>query len=308
MFNRPKKITQSLTRTREGFFGKITSLLTGQGEVNEGFWEHLEELLIQADVGVETTVELVDRLRQRVAKERIRESGKVEAALKDELVKLLEPTSAAVAPVAPGPKTGIFVILVVGVNGTGKTTSIAKLAHYYHEKGQKVVLAAADTFRAAAIEQLQIWGKRAGAEVIAHQSGADPAAVAFDAMQAATARGAGVLVVDTAGRLHTKHNLMEELKKVRRVINKQMPEAPHQVLLVIDATTGQNAVSQARVFTEAVTVSGIVLSKLDGTAKGGAAFSIAKELALPILFVGTGEAMEDWAEFDPREFVEGLFA
>ena len=199
-------------------------------------------------------------------------------------------------------------ILVVGVNGTGKTTSIAKLAHYYHEKGQKVVLAAADTFRAAAIEQLQIWGKRAGAEVIAHQSGADPAAVAFDAIQAATARGAGVLVVDTAGRLHTKHNLMEELKKVRRVINKQMPEAPHQVLLVIDATTGQNAVSQARVYTEAVTVSGIVLSKLDGTAKGGAAFSIAKELALPILFVGTGETMEDWAEFDPQEFVEGLFA
>lgn len=308
MFNRPKKITQSLTRTREGFFGKITSLLTGQGEVNEGFWVHLEELLIQADVGVETTVDLVDRLRQRAAKERIREPGKVEATLKDELVKLLEPTSAAVAPVAPGPKTGIFVILVVGVNGTGKTTSIAKLAHYYHEKGQKVVLAAADTFRAAAIEQLQIWGKRAGAEVIAHQSGADPAAVAFDAMQAATARGAGVLVVDTAGRLHTKHNLMEELKKVRRVINKQMPEAPHQVLLVIDATTGQNAVSQARVFTEAVAVSGIVLSKLDGTAKGGAAFSIARELGLPILFVGTGEKLEDWAEFDPREFVEGLFA
>jgi fused signal recognition particle receptor len=309
MFNRPKKLTQSLTRTREGFFGKITSVLTGQGEVNEGFWEHLEELLIQADIGVETTVELVDRLRQRAAKERIREAGKVEAALKDELVKLLEPKSAAKTsmPMAPGPKTGVFVILVVGVNGTGKTTSIAKLAHYYHEQGQKVVLAATDTFRAAAIEQLQIWGKRAGAEVIAHQSGADPAAVAFDAMQAATARGAGVLVVDTAGRLHTKHNLMEELKKVRRVINKQMPEAPHQVLLVIDATTGQNAVSQARVFTEAVTVSGIVLSKLDGTAKGGAAFAIAKELALPILFVGTGEKMEDWAEFDAREFVAGLF-
>jgi fused signal recognition particle receptor len=304
MFNRPKKLTQSLTRTREGFFGKITSLLTGQGEVNEGFWEHLEELLIQADVGVETTVELVDRLRQWAAKERIREAGRVEAALKDELVKILAPKSVAVAP---APKTGTFVILVVGVNGTGKTTSIAKLAHYYHEKGEKVVLAAADTFRAAAIEQLQIWGKRAGAEVIAHQSGADPAAVAFDAMQAATARGAGVLVVDTAGRLHTKHNLMEELKKVRRVINKQMPEAPHQVLLVIDATTGQNAVSQARVFTEAVTVSGIVLSKLDGTAKGGAAFAIASELALPILFVGTGEKMEDWAEFDAREFVEGLF-
>ncbi len=305
MFNRSRKLTQSLTRTREGLFGKISNLFTGQGEVNEGFWEHLEELLIQADIGVETTVDLVDRLRQLAAKERIREAGRVEAALKDELVRLLQPKPEEATPM---PKAGIFVILVVGVNGTGKTTSIAKLAHYYHERGHKVVLAAADTFRAAAIEQLQIWGKRAGAEVIAHQPGADPAAVAFDAVQAATARGAGVLVIDTAGRLHTKHNLMEELKKVRRVINKQMPEAPHQVLLVIDATTGQNAVSQARVFTEAVTVSGIVLSKLDGTAKGGAAFAIAKELGLPILFAGTGEKMEDWAEFDAREFVEGLFA
>ena len=224
-------------------------------------------------------------------------------ALKDELVRCWSPRGWRFRA---SPKAGIFVILVVGVNGTGKTTSIAKLAHFYREQGQKVVLAAADTFRAAAIEQLQIWGKRAGAEVIAHQPGADPAAVAFDALQAATARGAGVVIMDTAGRLHTKHNLMEELKKVRRVIDKQSPDAPHQVLLVIDATTGQNAVSQARVFTEAVTVNGIVLSKLDGTAKGGAAFAIARELGMPILFAGTGEQMEDWAEFDAREFVEGL--
>ena len=204
------------------------------------------------------------------------------------------------------PASGPLVILVVGVNGTGKTTSIAKLARFYRARGQKVILAAADTFRAAAIDQLQIWGQRAGAEVIAHQPGADPAAVAFDALQAATARGAGVVIVDTAGRLHTKHNLMEELKKVRRIIARQSPDAPHQVLMVIDATTGQNALAQAHVFTEAVTVNGIVLSKLDGTAKGGAAFAIARELDIPILFAGTGEQMDDWAEFDAREFVEGL--
>lgn len=304
MFNRPRKLTQSLTRTREGFFGKISGILAGRGEVGEDLWDRLEELLIQADVGVETTVDVVARLRQRAAKDRIREAARVEDALKEELVRLLEQQGAR--PLSK-PASGPLVILVVGVNGTGKTTSIAKLAYYYKSGGNRVVLAAADTFRAAAIEQLQIWGQRAGADVVAHQPGADPAAVAFDALQSAVAKKADVLIVDTAGRLHTKHNLMEELKKIRRVLSKQVSDAPHQVLLVIDATTGQNAVSQARVFTEAVAVSGIVLSKLDGTAKGGAAFAIARELRLPILYVGTGEQMDDWAEFSAREFVDGLF-
>ncbi len=304
MFNRPKKLTHGLTRTREGFFDKIAGLLSGKGEVNEEMWERLEELLIQADVGVETTVELVEKLRARAARERIRDASRVTDALKAELVTLLD--AGKRSPMG-APTADPLVILVVGVNGTGKTTSIAKLAHYYRGKGNKVVLAAADTFRAAAIEQLQVWGQRAGADVVAHQAGADPAAVAYDALQSATAKGAGVLIIDTAGRLHTKHNLMEELKKVRRVIAKLSPDAPHQVLLVIDAVTGQNAVAQARVFTEAVAVSGIVLSKLDGTAKGGAAFSIARELRVPILYAGTGEGIDDWSEFDAREFVDGLF-
>jgi len=299
-----KKIAQSLTRTREGFFGKIMGLLAGRGQINEELWERLEELLIQADVGVETTIQLVGHLRQRAAKERLKEAARVEEYLKQELISLLEEQKAPPLPALPPVP---LVIMVVGVNGTGKTTSIAKLAYEYRRQGKKVLLAAADTFRAAAIEQLQIWGQRAGAEVIAHQSGADPGAVVFDAVQAAIARKADVLIVDTAGRLHTKHNLMEELKKVRRVIAKQIPEAPHQVLLVLDATTGQNALAQARVFTEAVTVNGIILAKLDGTAKGGAAFAIVKELGLPILYVGTGEGLEDLAPFNAREFVESLF-
>jgi len=299
-----KKIAQSLTRTREGFFGKIMGLLAGRGQINEELWERLEELLIQADVGVETTIQLVGHLRQRAAKERLKEAARVEEYLKQELISLLEEQKAPPLPALPSVP---LVIMVVGVNGTGKTTSIAKLAYEYRRQGKKVLLAAADTFRAAAIEQLQIWGQRAGAEVIAHQSGADPGAVVFDAVQAAIARKADVLIVDTAGRLHTKHNLMEELKKVRRVIAKQIPEAPHQVLLVLDATTGQNALAQARVFTEAVTVNGIILAKLDGTAKGGAAFAIVKELGLPILYVGTGEGLEDLAPFNAREFVESLF-
>lgn len=305
MFNQPRRLSHGLTRTRESFFGKIAGLLSGKGEVGEEHWERLEELLIHADVGVETTVKLVGALRARAAREHIHEAARVTEALKAELVALLEVSGPATAS---APATGPLVILVVGVNGTGKTTSIAKLAHYYRGKGSKVVLAAADTFRAAAIEQLQVWGQRAGADVVAHQAGADPAAVAYDALQSAIAKGAGVLIIDTAGRLHTKHNLMEELKKVRRVIAKLSPDAPHQVLLVIDAVTGQNAVTQARVFTEAVAVSGIVLSKLDGTAKGGAAFSIARELKVPILYAGTGEQMDDWSEFDAREFVEALFA
>ena len=329
MFNRfrksePKKLEQSLTRTRESVFGRIARLFGGRGEVGEALWESLEELLIQADVGVPTTIALVERLRQRAAKEKLGQAA-VQQALQEELLRMLQvpsPQSPVPSPKAqvPGPRpqpatgerrpeTGkLFVILVVGVNGTGKTTSIAKLARYHQQQGRKVLLAAADTFRAAAEEQLTVWGQRVGADVIAHQPGADPGAVVFDALQAAFARKADVLIIDTAGRLHTKYNLMEELKKIKRVVQKQVPDAPHQVLLVIDATTGQNALVQARQFTQAVEVTGIVLAKLDGTAKGGIAFAIVQELGIPIQFVGTGEKLDDWAEFDAGEFVSALFA
>jgi fused signal recognition particle receptor len=329
LFNRfrksePKKIEQSLTRTRESVFGRIARLFGGRGEVGEALWESLEELLIQADVGVPTTVALVERLRQRAAKEKLGQAA-VQQALQEELRGMLGvpsskfqvPSSRGQVPsLKPQPATGdrrpetgkLFVILVVGVNGTGKTTSIAKLARYHQQQGRKVLLAAADTFRAAAEEQLTVWGQRVGADVIAHQPGADPGAVVFDALQAAFARKTDVLIIDTAGRLHTKYNLMEELKKIKRVVQKQVPEAPHQVLLVIDATTGQNALVQARQFTQAVEVTGIVLAKLDGTAKGGIAFAIVRELGIPIQFVGTGEKLDDWAEFDTGEFVGTLFA
>ncbi len=329
MFNRfrksePKKIEQSLTRTRDSVFGRIAKLFGGRGEVGEALWESLEELLIQADVGVPTTIALVEHLRQRAAKEKLGQDA-VQQALQEELLRMLQVPSPK--SLVPSPRTqpatgdvrsatgdlkpaasGLLIILVVGVNGTGKTTSIAKLARYHQQQGRQVLLAAADTFRAAAEEQLTVWGQRVGADVIAHQPGADPGAVVFDALQAAFARQTDVLIIDTAGRLHTKYNLMEELKKIKRVVQKQVPDAPHQVLLVIDATTGQNALVQARQFTQAVEVTGIVLAKLDGTAKGGIAFAIVQELGIPIQFVGTGEKLDDWAEFEAGEFVSALFA
>ncbi|MDH7485373.1 MAG: signal recognition particle-docking protein FtsY [Anaerolineae bacterium] len=299
-----QKIQQSLSRTRQGFFGRIGGLL-GQGDIGEETWEELEELLILADVGVNTALPLVERLRQRVARERIRSADGAQAILREELIHILN----AHPPVADSLDRLLTVVLVVGVNGSGKTTSIAKLARYYQNRGKRVVLGAADTFRAAAIEQLKIWGQRVGADVIAHQPGSDPGAVVYDAIRASQeSRHADVLIVDTAGRLHTKYNLMEELKKLRRVAAKQVHRAPHEVFLVLDATTGQNALSQARVFKDAVDITGIILTKLDSTAKGGIVFAIVQELGLPIRFVGTGEKIEDFAEFDAQAFVEGLFA
>jgi fused signal recognition particle receptor len=301
VFRREKKIEQSLNRTRRSFFGRISRLL-GQGEINDELWEELEGLLIQADVGVATTIDLVRAMRDQSDREGLLEVTLVEEALRQRLVEILgrpyKPTYA---------KDGLWVILVVGVNGSGKTTSIAKLAHYHQERGRKVVLAAADTFRAAATEQLEIWGRRLEADVVAHQPGADPAAVVYDAIQAGQARGADTLIVDTAGRLHTKYNLMQELKKIHRVVKKQIVVAPQETLLVLDATTGQNALSQARYFKDAVDVNGIFLAKLDGTAKGGIVFAIVTELGVPIWYVGTGEGLDDLAEFDAQEFVTGLF-
>jgi fused signal recognition particle receptor len=302
VFRRSKTIRDSLTKTRRSFFGQISSLLAG-GEITEETWEDLEALLVQADVGVDTTIMLVDRLREEVAKGKVRDARELEELLKGELLALLGDPQ----PMTIDEPRLLTVVLIVGVNGSGKTTSIAKLAHYYGERGHKVLLAAADTFRAAAIDQLKIWGDRAGVPVIAHQPGADPGAVVYDAIRASQSRRADLLIVDTAGRLHTKYNLMEELRKVRGVAAKRVHQAPHETLLVLDATTGQNALSQARHFKEAVDVTGVVVAKLDGTAKGGVVFAVAQELELPVRFIGTGETLDDLAEFNAEAFVEGLF-
>ncbi|MEJ2732125.1 MAG: signal recognition particle-docking protein FtsY [Anaerolineae bacterium] len=302
MFRRSKKIRDSLTKTRRSFFGQISGLLGG-GEITEDTWEDLEALLVQADVGVNTTVALVDRLREQVDRGNARNTEALEDSLKTELLGLLgNPT-----PMTIDEPRLLTVALIVGVNGSGKTTSIAKLAKYYKDRDRKVMLAAADTFRAAAIDQIMIWGERAGVPVIAHQPGADPGAVVYDAIRASQSRNADLLIVDTAGRLHTKYNLMEELRKVRGVANKRVHQAPHETLLVLDATTGQNALSQARHFKEAVDVTGVIVAKLDGTAKGGVVFAVAQELGLPVRFIGTGETLEDLAEFDAEAFVDGLF-
>jgi fused signal recognition particle receptor len=275
----------------------------GSGEITEETWEDLEALLVQADVGVSTTLMLVDSLREQVDRGKARNTQALEELLKQELLNLLGDPP----PMTIDEPRLLTLVLIVGVNGSGKTTTIAKLAKYYQARGRKVLLAAADTFRAAAIDQLKIWGERANVPVIAHQPGADPGAVVYDAIRASQSRKADLLVVDTAGRLHTKYNLMEELRKVHGVASKRVHQAPHETLLVLDATTGQNALSQARHFKDAVDVTGVIVAKLDGTAKGGVVFAVAQELQLPVRFIGTGETMEDLTEFDAEAFVEGLF-
>jgi len=269
--------------------------------IGKEVWEELEELLISADVGVSTTEKLIDAVKQRAGEEKL-DGSRVRDVLKEEMIKILNvPAREPVANAAP-PR----VMLVVGVNGSGKTTSIAKLAYRLKKDGKNILLAAADTFRAAAIDQLKKQGERVGVDVIAHQPGADPGAVVYDALQAAKSRQADILIIDTAGRLHTKFNLMEELKKVRRVASKLDAAAPHEVILVLDATTGQNGLTQARYFTEAVGVTGIYIAKLDGTAKGGIVLAICDELKVPIQLIGVGEGLEDMVAFNAAEFVEGL--
>jgi len=303
MFKRSNKLQHSLTRTRQSFFGRIAGLFS-QGDITDQTWEELEALLIQADVGVNTTIEVVDTLRAHVGREHISRADEMRALLKKQLLTILKTSGHLYLQ---GEGRPLSVVLVVGVNGSGKTTSIAKLARYHQLCGDKVLLAAGDTFRAAAIDQLAVWAERLGVGLIAHQPGADPGAVLYDAISAAQSRQVNVLIADTAGRLHTKHNLMQELRKIYRVAAKQMPGAPHETILVLDATTGQNGLAQARTFGEAVDVTGLFLAKLDGTAKGGIVFAVARELGIPILFVGTGEQADDIAEFDAEEFVEGLF-
>lgn len=270
--------------------------------LDDDFWDELEESLIVADVGAITTMELLDTLRDRVSDEGLKEPSDVRALLREEMIARLRKAGAGTA-LSEDVNTAV---LIVGVNGAGKTTTIAKLAHTAKANNQKVILAAADTFRAGAIEQLQIWGERVGVDVIAHQAGGDPGAVAFDAMEAARARNANMVIIDTAGRLHTQTNLMDELKKVRSIIAKQAGDFDQRVLLVIDGTTGQNGLMQARSFTEAVECDGVILTKLDGTARGGIVLAIAGELGLPVLFIGTGETLDDLAVFDPDEFVDAL--
>jgi len=303
-----EKTEVAVNRTKKSWFGRITGILD-RGKIDEDLWEELEEVLLGADVGVRTTDKVLTNVREYVEKERITDSHEVRDVLKDELMDILEsvPLTGKLwgDDVEVAPKPGV--ILVVGVNGTGKTTSIAKLAHMYRKEGENVVVAAGDTFRAAAIDQLKTWATRVGAQVVAHQEGSDPGAVAYDAVDAAHNRGAGIAIIDTAGRLHTKFNLMEELRKVRRVIERRDPTAPHEVLLVLDATTGQNALLQAKAFAEAVEVTAIALTKLDGTSKGGIVFAICDELQLPVRFVGSGEGEDDLSPFDAEAFVDALF-
>ncbi|MCL4299822.1 MAG: signal recognition particle-docking protein FtsY [Anaerolineae bacterium] len=302
MFNFSGKIKESLTRTRNSFFGQIAGLF-GATQITDELWDDLEALLIQADVGVDTTTRLVERVRERVRQEGFTQTDQAEAILKEEMKALLN----GYEPSEADKRRILTVILVVGVNGSGKTTTIAKLANYYQKQGKKVVLAAADTFRAAAIDQLKIWGDRAGVAVIAHQPNADPGAVVFDAIKSGLARKADIVIIDTAGRLHTKFNLMKELEKLKEIARKQVHAAPHETLLVLDATTGQNALAQAKHFKDSVNTTGVVLTKLDGTAKGGMVFAIGRELGVPVRFVGTGEKLDDLMPFDPDAFVEGLF-
>lgn len=312
MFDFLKKTKEGIKKTREAWVGKLAAVFD-RTRVEEGLWDQLEELLITADVGVNTTDQLLERVKDRTKKEKAIEPVSVQRILKEEMVRLLTGEQSAKANSQPTAyresalATRPWVVMVVGVNGSGKTTSIAKIAYLYRSRGKKVLLAAGDTFRAAAIEQLQLWGSRADAEVIAHQAGADAGAVAFDSLQAAKNRKADVLLIDTAGRLHTKFNLMEELKKVRRVLARADPTAPHEVILVLDATTGQNGLAQAKNFAEAVGITGIFLAKLDGTAKGGIVLAISDELKIPIQYIGTGEKLEDVVPFDGQAFVEALF-
>ena len=297
-----KSIRDTLARTRQSVFGQIVSVFGG-GEITDETWEDVEALLLQADMGVPTTLELVEKMKERVRREGLYRADQLTQALKQELRAIL--TNPPLFEMEQ-PRL-ITVVMIVGVNGSGKTTSIGKLAHYYKQRGRDVLLVAGDTFRAAAIDQLKIWSERANVPIITGQPGADPAALAYDGIRAARARGHDLILVDTAGRLHTKFNLMRELEKVYGVCQKSVHLAPHEVLLVLDAPTGQNAMNQATEFKKSVHVSGVVLTKLDGTSKGGMVFAIYRELGLPVRFIGTGEKLDQLAPFDADQFVEGLF-
>jgi fused signal recognition particle receptor len=301
-----QKFKEGLEKTRNTLSEKVNDLVSRYRKVDEEFFEELEGILIQADVGVNTVMELVDEIKTEAKRRKLEDSQQIRPLITEKLTELLQKSDQDQS--LQFATDGLTVFLVVGVNGVGKTTSIGKLANRLKSEGKRVILAAGDTFRAGAIEQLEVWGQRAGVDVIKHQAGSDPAAVVFDAIQAAKSRDADVLICDTAGRLQNKVNLMEELNKVYRVVQREVPGAPHETLLVLDATTGQNALSQAKTFGQAAGVTGLILTKLDGTAKGGIVIAIRNELNLPVKFIGLGEKIDDLQEFDAEQFIHGLFA
>jgi len=304
-----EKLDEGLTKTKENLFSKITKAVIGKDRVDEEVLDELEEILIGADVGIETTVKIIKAIEERVAKDKYLNASELDIILKQEVEKLLlskDKYGSGALELLPGIKP--YVIMVVGVNGVGKTTTIGKLASQFHKMDKKVVLGAADTFRAAAVEQLKLWGSRTGVPVIEHGQNSDPASVAFDAVKKATEIGADVVIIDTAGRLHNKVGLMNELTKIKRVIQKFIPEAPHEVLLVLDGSTGQNALTQAQEFSKATDITALAITKLDGTAKGGVVIGISDQLSVPVKYIGVGEKVEDLQLFNAKEFVDSLFS
>jgi fused signal recognition particle receptor len=300
-----EKLKEGLSKTHQGFVEKIDQLFLGKKSIDQDLLDELEGLLFSADLGVKTSSQLIEGVQKGLRKGELQEPEKVRDFIKQEILRILK--SGEKPLTIDFSQTKPFLFMVVGVNGVGKTTTIAKIAHQYSSQGKKVLIGAADTFRAAAVEQLEVWAKRVGADLIKQSKGSDPSAVAFDSVHAAKARNMDLVFIDTAGRLHTKVNLMEELKKVKRIIARECPGAPHEVLLVLDATTGQNAISQAKLFNEAIGVTGIALTKLDGTAKGGIIIGITEELKIPVRYIGVGEGMDDLREFNASEFVQALF-
>ena len=302
------KLDKGLEKTKENVFGKLSRAVAGKSKVDEDVLDDIEEALITSDIGVETTLKIIERLEERVAKDKYLDTNELNAFLKEEISLLLEESNNTdevefVVPQTDGP----YVIMVVGVNGVGKTTTIGKLAHQFKQASKKVVLGAADTFRAAAVDQLVIWSERVGVDIVKQDMGSDPASVAFDTVQSAKNKGADVVIIDTAGRLHNKVNLMNELTKIRNVMSKVIPDAPHDVMLVLDASTGQNAIEQAKQFTLATKVDSLALSKLDGTAKGGVVIGISDQFKIPVRYIGVGEGIEDLQVFNKKEFVDSLF-
>ncbi|MEJ8820179.1 signal recognition particle-docking protein FtsY [Lacibacter sp. H407] len=312
LFGKKEKesLDQGLEKTKEGFLGKIARAVAGKSTVDTEVLDNLEEALVSADVGIETTVAIIERIEARVAKDKYINTSELNSILQQEIESMLVDAPADTTysnfDLPKGKKP--FVLMIVGVNGVGKTTTIGKLAHHFTQAGKKVMLGAADTFRAAAVDQLTIWSERAGVPIVKREMGSDPASVAFDAVSSAVAKDVDILIIDTAGRLHTKTHLMEELSKIKRVIQKVIPDAPHDVLLVLDGSTGQNAIEQAKQFTAATDVTGLVITKLDGTAKGGVVLAIAHQFQIPVKFIGVGEKVEDLLVFDKHEFADSLFS
>jgi fused signal recognition particle receptor len=298
-----QRLKEGLFKTHQGLVSKIDQLISVKKKIDDDLLAELEEILITSDIGVKTTQELLHNVAVKVQRKELEDADLLKKNLQEQMLHILSQQENSLNLSAARP----FVIMVIGVNGTGKTTTIGKMAQKFKAQGKSVLLVAADTFRAAAIEQLEIWGQRAGCDVIKQKSGSDPSAVVFDGLKAAKSRGMDVVIVDTAGRLHTKVNLMEELKKVKRIMGREIPGAPHEILLVLDATTGQNSISQAKMFNQAVGVTGIALTKLDGTAKGGILIAISDELKIPLRYIGIGEKLDDLREFNARDFVEALF-